>query len=144
MSTELVTIEEGAVFTPVFCDGDGAPVPEVSWWFRGAVVSLENTLDFTEPVTRWVNIFIFLLSRFKEFVDSAGVRRENTLVTFQTFMGCRSYLSMWTSNTNLHVRFLPHYSLISRSLSHSGSVTHHLENEELILTCAAQANPEVV
>ena len=114
MSTELVTIEEGAVFTPVFCDGDGDPVPEVSWWFRGALVSLENTLDFTEPVTRWVNIFIFVLSRFKEFVDSAGVRRENTLVTFQTFMGCRSYLSMWTSNTNLHVRFLVQYSLIPR------------------------------
>ena len=57
MSTELVTIEEGAVFTPVFCDGDGDPVPEVSWWFRGAEVSLENTLDFTEPVTRWVNIY---------------------------------------------------------------------------------------
>ena len=54
MSSELVTLEEGAVFTPVFCDGEGAPLPEVSWWFEGAEVSLENTLDFTEPVTRWV------------------------------------------------------------------------------------------
>ena len=52
VSAELVTLEEGAVFTPVFCDGAGAPEPEVSWWFRGAELSRENTLDFTEPVTR--------------------------------------------------------------------------------------------
>ena len=52
MSAELVTLEEGAVFTPVFCDGAGAPEPEVSWWFRSAELSRENTLDFTEPVTR--------------------------------------------------------------------------------------------
>ena len=60
MSSELVTLKEGEVFTPVFCDGDGAPVPEVSWWFEGAQVSLENTLDFTEPVTRWDTYFFCL------------------------------------------------------------------------------------
>ena len=52
MTSSVVRLEEGAEFTPVFCDGGGSPVPEVTWSFRGAEVSQENTLDFTEAVTR--------------------------------------------------------------------------------------------
>ena len=87
MSSELVTLEEGAVFTPVFCDGEGGPLPEVSWWFEGAEVSLENTLDFTEPVTRWdLDIFCpkylwivqesewrILVSHFKHSRDAGAI-----------------------------------------------------------------------
>jgi len=107
VSSELVTLEEGAVFTPVFCDGEGAPLPEVSWWFEGAEVSLENTLDFTEPVTR---------SQSGEY--SCHISNIH---------------GMQELSVNVDIQHKP-----------ACSVTHHFENEELILTCEAQANPKTV
>ena len=52
MSASQVILQEDDSFTAVFCDGEGEPVPEVSWWRDGSVVSPENTLDFSDPVTR--------------------------------------------------------------------------------------------
>ena len=48
MSASLVSLAEGATFTPVFCSGAAVPEPEVAWRRRGesAVISSENTLDF--------------------------------------------------------------------------------------------------
>ena len=48
MSASLVSLVEGATFTPVFCSGAAVPEPEVAWRRRGesAVISSENTLDF--------------------------------------------------------------------------------------------------
>ena len=48
VSASLVTLAEGATFTPVFCSAAAVPEPEVAWRRRGesGVISSENTLDF--------------------------------------------------------------------------------------------------
>ena len=90
-------------------------------------------------------------------ISVAGVRLESTCVTFQTFTESRSCLSLWTSNINLHVRIRQMHpddiliclmdlwvACISDYMHISGSVIPHLENEDLVLTCIAEANPEVL
>ena len=53
MSSDHVTVVEGDMFTPVFCDGDGSPPPQVTWFHDQKNISQENTLDFTDSVTRY-------------------------------------------------------------------------------------------
>jgi len=47
-----VTHLEGEIFSPVFCDGEANPPPDVSWSRNEEVISNENTLDFVKPVSR--------------------------------------------------------------------------------------------
>ena len=52
-----VTHLEGEIFSPVFCDGEANPPPDVSWSRNEEVISNENTLDFVKPVSRWIKGF---------------------------------------------------------------------------------------
>ena len=52
MSAAEIIMREDESFPAVFCDGEADPDPEVSWWFNNALISQENTLDFSDPITR--------------------------------------------------------------------------------------------
>ena len=128
MSADQLTVVEGDIFPPVFCDGDGSPPPQVSWFRDGINISQENTLDFTESVTRYIKIsftakwikvskdqkfrkYIIDVYLFYEAVyllpvtvlPISGVTLESTTVTFLTFMEVNSLQSIWWCNTNLNV-----------------------------------------
>ena len=48
----MVTVREGEVFGPIFCDGEAEPPPEVTWWHEENQVTSEATLDMSDVVTR--------------------------------------------------------------------------------------------
>jgi len=52
VSAAEIIMREDESFPAVFCDGEADPDPEVSWWFNNALISQENTLDFSDPITR--------------------------------------------------------------------------------------------
>ena len=52
VSASEIIMREDESFPAVFCDGEADPDPEVSWWFNNALISQENTLDFSDPITR--------------------------------------------------------------------------------------------
>merc|ERR1719219_797828 len=52
LSASSLTVREGDLITPVFCEGDSQPAPTVSWWRHTLEVSGEATLDWSEVVTR--------------------------------------------------------------------------------------------
>ena len=52
LSSTSLSITEGDLTTPVFCDGDSQPPPSVSWWRHTLEVTSEATLDWSEAVTR--------------------------------------------------------------------------------------------
>ena len=55
ISNTFVSIEENEVIEPIFCSGEGVPEPSVVWKFNDQEVTSENTLDFSDPIKRWVN-----------------------------------------------------------------------------------------
>ena len=52
LSSTSLTVREGGLITPVFCDGNSEPPPTVSWWRNTLEVTAEATLDWSEAVTR--------------------------------------------------------------------------------------------
>ena len=52
LTSTSLTVREGDLITPVFCDGHSDPPPSVSWWRHQLEVTGEATLDWSEAVTR--------------------------------------------------------------------------------------------
>jgi len=97
-------VVEGDMMTPVFCDGDGSPPPQVTWFHEQRNISQENTLDFTDVVTR---------SQSGEYTCHIANIHGSQLIT-----------------VNLVVQHPPQCY-----------IRHQLVDEELVLTCSAQAVP---
>merc|ERR1712106_418553 len=107
ISTTFLSIEEHEVINAIFCYGEGVPEPSVVWTFDEQEITSENTLDFSDPLTRE-----------QGGVYSCHVSNKH---------------GEEVVNVTIDVLYKPE-CLIS----------HRLEEEEVVLLCTAEANPEVV
>jgi len=105
LSSDLVTHVEDDIFSPVFCDGEANPTPQVTWSRNEEVISNENTLEFAKPISR---------------ADSGEYTCHISNIHGATQM-----------SLIVDVQFKPQCEIHSE-----------IVNEELILTCFAEANPK--
>ena len=45
-------MKEHEAIDPIFCSGEGVPEPSIVWKYNEKEITSENTLDFSEPLTR--------------------------------------------------------------------------------------------
>ena len=52
ISNTFLSIKEHEAIDPIFCSGEGVPEPSIVWKYNEREITSENTLDFSEPLTR--------------------------------------------------------------------------------------------
>jgi len=107
ISDTFLSIKEHEAIDPIFCSGEGVPEPSIVWKYNEKEITSENTLDFSEPLTR-----------DQDGLYTCHISNDH---------------GEKVVNVTIDVLFEPECI-----------INHRLEEEEVVLECTAEANPEDV